>query len=103
MKRPAVALVLLIAVAVAPAAAQAPPQPFAPQWAMLPGWELFGTKGCGGCHAVRGIGGVIGPDLATIPGPKSFFDIAAAMWNHLPNMGEQMRAVRVQRPTLTPG
>jgi mono/diheme cytochrome c family protein len=98
-------LLVLITLAATPAAAQppaAPPQPFAPQWAMLPGWELFGTKGCGGCHAVRGVGGVSGPDLATIQGPMSFFDIGAAMWNHQPKMSEQMRAARVQRPTLTP-
>ncbi len=98
-----VLLLLVTALATAPAAAQtaAPPQPFAPQWAMLPGWDLFGTKGCGGCHAIRGIGGITGPDLATVQGLQSFFDIGAAMWNHLPKMGEQMRTLRVARPTLT--
>lgn len=97
-------LILLAVLLAAPAAAQpaAPPQPFAPQWAMLAGWDLFGTKGCGGCHSIRGVGGVSGPDLATIQGPKSFLDIGAAMWNHLPKMAEEMRAARVPRPTLTP-
>ncbi len=104
MSRGIVLCFLVAALAAAPAAAQqAPPQPFAPQWAMLPGWDLFGTKGCGGCHAVRGIGGVVGPDLAKTEGERSFFDIGAAMWNHLPKMGEQMRADRTPRPTLTPG
>jgi len=103
MSRRTVVLLLMLALPAAPAAAQtsAPPQPFAPQWAMLPGWDLFGSKGCGGCHSVRGIGGVSGPDLARIEGATSFFDVGAAMWNHVPRMTEQMRAERVQRPTLT--
>jgi mono/diheme cytochrome c family protein len=101
----AAGLLLCAALATAPVLAQAPsqpPQPFAPQWAMLPGWDLFGTKGCGGCHAVRGVGGTVGPDLARIETAKSFFEIGADMWNHLPRMGERMREAGVQRARLTP-
>lgn len=100
-----VALLGLLAPAIAqptqPPAQQAPAQPFAPQWAMLAGWDLFGTKGCGTCHSIRGVGGVVGPDLARTAA-TSFFDLGAAMWNHLPRMGARMREARVERATLTP-
>ncbi len=99
-----VALLGLLAPAIAqptPPAQQAPAQPFAPQWAMLAGWDLFGTKGCGTCHSIRGVGGGVGPDLARTAS-TSFFDLGAAMWNHLPRMGARMREARVERATLTP-
>jgi mono/diheme cytochrome c family protein len=85
----------------APQVQQQPPQPFAPQWAMLAGWDLFGTKGCGKCHSVRGVGGVIGPDLSATSA-RGFFDLGAALWNHLPRMGARMREAGIERPTLTP-
>ena len=79
-----------------------PPQPFAPEWAMVAGWDVFVKKGCGKCHAVRGIGGAIGPDLGRIETGRSFFELGAAMWNHLPRMGAKMRETGIERPTLTP-
>lgn len=85
-----------------PAPAQQPPQPFAPQWGMLAGWDLFGTKGCGKCHSIRGFGPVTGPDLAATESGKSFFDVGAAMWNHLPRMGAEMRQAGIERATFTP-
>ena len=54
---------------------------------MLAGWNVYAEKGCGRCHAVRGVGGSGGPDLARMQGAKAFFYIGAAMWNHLPKMG----------------
>jgi mono/diheme cytochrome c family protein len=86
------------------ASAQQPPpvtQPFAPAWGMLAGWDVFAKKGCGQCHSLRGMGPVTGPDLGRVTTGTSFFDIGAAMWNHLPRMGERMRAERLDRPTLT--
>lgn len=116
--RPQLAVIgclLLLLVPLAPARAQrpappqpqaqqppAPPQPFAPDWAMLAGWDVFSKKGCGRCHSIRGVGGKIGPDLARIPRGGGFFDLGAAMWNHLPRMGARMREVKIERPTLTP-
>jgi mono/diheme cytochrome c family protein len=47
---------------------------------------VFGAKGCSNCHAVNGVGGTLGPDLGRIQRNRSFNDIAAAMWNHLPQM-----------------
>jgi mono/diheme cytochrome c family protein len=96
------ALLLLVVVCVGSALAQPPAAgPFAPDWAMLAGWNVYADKGCGRCHAVRGVGGSGGPDLARMQGATSFFDIGAAMWNHLPKMGERMKASGVERPRLT--
>jgi mono/diheme cytochrome c family protein len=92
---------LIVVTAAWAARAQAPTPPFAPAWGMLAGWDVFAKKGCGGCHALRGFGPTTGPDLGRITSGTSFFAIGAAMWNHLPRMGERMRAERVDRPTLS--
>ncbi len=66
-----------------------------PAWAQTPGGggqdpaagsRVFNEKGCVKCHAINGVGGKIGPDLARASRPRSFFDLATAMWNHLPKM-----------------
>ena len=44
----------------------------------------------------------IGPDLGRIPRPRSFYDLATAMWNHLPKMAERMRQFGIARPSLDP-
>ncbi len=69
---------------------------------VLAGSRVFGTRGCSACHAINGLGGELGPDLASSERPKSFYGFAAAMWNHLPNMVAQMRAMGIDRPRLTP-
>ncbi|HWP59829.1 MAG TPA: c-type cytochrome [Candidatus Acidoferrales bacterium] len=66
----------------------------------LAGSQVFGSRGCAKCHAVGGVGGKVGPDLKTVSRPRSFYDLAAAMWNHLPKMADQVRRLRVQRPRL---
>jgi mono/diheme cytochrome c family protein len=99
----AVAALFVVVTFEAAAAQQPPPAPFAPEWAMLAGWQVYADKGCGRCHAVRGVGGGGGgPDLGRTRSGTSFFDIGAALWNHLPKMGERMRVAGVQRPRLTP-
>lgn len=75
---------------------------FSPGHDPLAGSRVFGTKGCVKCHAVNGLGGKIGPDLARIPQPRSWYDLAAAMWNHLPRMTERMRALGISNPSLRP-
>jgi mono/diheme cytochrome c family protein len=82
---------------------QQPPLPFAPDWALLAGWDVYVKKGCGQCHGVRsGSEGRAAPDLARIQNGTGFFELGAAMWNHLPLMGTKMREVGIERPTLTP-
>jgi mono/diheme cytochrome c family protein len=46
------------------------------------------------------VGGKVGPDLAKIARPRSFFDMAADMWNHLHKMVPRMQELGVARPTL---
>jgi len=94
--------VLISALAPPAQAQQQLPQPFAPDWAMFAGGKVFAEKRCGKCHALRGIGGGVGPDLGRIQTGKSFFELGAAMWNHLPRMGAKMLEVGIQRPALTP-
>ncbi len=82
---------------------QQPPLPFAPDWALLAGWDVYAKKGCGQCHGVRSSSeGRAAPDLARIQSATGFFDLGAALWNHLPLMGTKMREMGIERPTLTP-
>src|SRR5262245_50328374 len=64
------------------------------------GSRVFDTKGCVKCHAVNGVGGKVGPDLARVSRPRSFFDLATAMWNHLPRMADRMKQLGIDRPKL---
>ncbi|MBI3002389.1 MAG: cytochrome c [candidate division NC10 bacterium] len=73
---------------------------FSPTQDPLVGSRVFGIKGCGSCHAIKGVGPAVAPDLGRIPRPRSFYDLAAAMWNHLPRMAERMRQRAVPRPHL---
>jgi len=66
----------------------------------LAGARVFGTKGCVKCHSVNGVGGKVGPDLARISRPRSFYDVATAMWNHLPRMADRMKQLGITRPQL---
>jgi mono/diheme cytochrome c family protein len=67
----------------------------------LAGSRVFGGKGCSKCHAIGGIGNKIGPDLGRTPGTRSFYDLAASMWNHLPEMAKQMQKLGISRPQLS--
>ena len=75
---------------------------FSPTQDPLAGSRVFGTKGCVKCHAVNGVGGKVGPDLGRVPRPRSFYELGAAMWNHLPKMAERMRELGIARPQLNP-
>lgn len=53
------------------------------------GREVFSQKGCGTCHAIRGGGPSIGPDLGRIPARHlTMTQMAGAMWNHAPTMAQ---------------
>lgn len=51
------------------------------------GQQIFVEKGCGSCHAIRGAGPSVGPDLGRIPGKHlTMTQMAGTMWNHAPAM-----------------
>ena len=96
MSKPGSSARLVVRCVAAPGLAQSqdrPPQPFAGTLGSLAGGRVFTQKGCGLCHAIRGLGPSAGPELARIE-RRSFFDIGAAMSNHL-------RGVSVPKPTLS--
>jgi cytochrome c2 len=66
----------------------------------MAGARVFAAKGCSKCHSVNGVGGKIGPDLARIARPRTFYDLAADMWNHLQKMSVKWQEVGVTRPRL---
>jgi len=67
----------------------------------LAGSRLFDSKGCVKCHAINGVGGKVGPDLARNSRAHSFFDVATALWNHMPTMADRMRRMGIMRPALS--
>ena len=74
---------------------------FSPSQDPLAGARVFGAKGCVKCHSINGVGGKVGPDLARSLRPRSFYDVATAMWNHLPRMADRMKQLGITRPQLT--
>ncbi len=64
------------------------------------GEALFSSKHCVECHAVRGHGGTVGPDLAReLRG--TLMQIAGAMWNHGPRMWSRMAERGLAVPSLS--
>lgn len=62
------------------------------------GRHLFGSKGCVQCHAVRGEGGNVGPDLAQIAGLDTPIEWSQTMWNHAPAMEKNIQGAGVPWP-----
>ena len=66
------------------------------------GWQLFQSKSCIVCHAVRGEGGHVGPELAPrYDHPMTIVQLGGSMWNHSPEMWREMQARKIPRPTFT--
>jgi mono/diheme cytochrome c family protein len=65
------------------------------------GEQVFTAKGCVGCHEVGGRGGRRGPSLDFLKSVNSPVLVAAALWNHGPEMTEALEARGAPRPTFT--
>lgn len=68
----------------------------------LKGSRLFVSKGCIQCHAIWGIGGTLGPDLAQLSRNKNLLQLAGMLWSHSPKMLEIMRKRDIPRPMFVP-
>ena len=56
------------------------------------GQQVFVEKGCGSCHAIRGVGPTVGPDLGRVPARHlTMTQMAGTMWNHAPTMQQMAR------------
>ncbi len=73
----------------------------APVQSPLAGSRVFGEKGCSKCHSINGVGGKVGPDLARVGENRSFDDLAAAMWNHIPQMTAEAKKRGIAFPSLS--
>lgn len=65
------------------------------------GEALFRSRRCVECHAARGHGGALGPDLGVVL-RGSLMRIAGGMWNHAPHMWPKMVERGIAVPSLTP-
>jgi mono/diheme cytochrome c family protein len=96
---------LVAALAVSALLTQAPAAPAQPPLSAgqdpAAGSRVFDAKGCARCHTVGG-GGKGAPDLARTERPRSFNDLASALWNHAPQMAARMRQLGIERPRLDP-
>jgi mono/diheme cytochrome c family protein len=67
------------------------------------GWDVYTKQGCGQCHRVRGSSKAsAAPDLARIRRGTGFYELGAALWNHVPLQGPKMRETGIERPSLSP-
>jgi cytochrome c2 len=65
------------------------------------GKGVFSRKGCLQCHAIRGTGGEIGPDLGVRRPAWRLAAVVAAFWNHGPAMWALMQSRGTPIPRLT--
>ncbi len=67
----------------------------------MKGAQLFVSKGCAECHALKGEGGKVGPDLGKIDLGDTQLNLAAKIWNHAPSMISKMESAGMTKPMLT--
>jgi cytochrome c551/c552 len=67
----------------------------------LKGRIVFEQKGCITCHALKGEGGNIGPDLGKEKFYGSFLQLAGVMWNHSPEMLRRLHALDLPFPEFS--
>ncbi len=65
------------------------------------GWKVFRTKSCIVCHAVKGKGGHIGPELGPNHQlPFTVVQFSGLMWNHSPQMWQTAQERSLPRPSF---
>jgi nitric oxide reductase subunit C len=62
------------------------------------GRQLFQSKRCVQCHAIRGQGARVGPDLTSVASYRNPVAWVAAMWNHATGMFQQLSQNAVPFP-----
>lgn len=62
------------------------------------GKRLFAIKGCIRCHAVRGVGGKLGPDLSDPSFTVNPMLWTQVMWNHAAEMQEHLKSLGMRWP-----
>lgn len=67
----------------------------------IAGEKVFRQRRCIDCHAIRGKGGTVGPDLGRRGWVTSFTSVAIAEWKHVSGMRAAMSARNIQAPRLT--
>src|SRR3990170_6067938 len=67
----------------------------------LEGSKIFVIKGCVKCHAIRGEGGNIGPDLGKVTFRNTSLDMAGMMLNHFLSMSEKMEREKIDWPKFS--
>jgi mono/diheme cytochrome c family protein len=67
----------------------------------LKGKLTLTSKGCITCHSIWGVGGKLGPDLATVGADQSFQQLASMFWNHTPRMVQLLKQKGRDWPTLS--
>jgi cytochrome c2 len=65
------------------------------------GERIFRERRCAGCHAIRGRGGRVGPDLGRRAWVASFTGVAIAQWKHAAGMRAAMAVRGIAVPTLS--
>jgi cytochrome c2 len=64
------------------------------------GRVVFAEKRCDECHSVQGVGGHVGPDLASQGRQWGLTEFAAAMWNKRPQMQDAARQKGISLPQV---
>ena len=67
------------------------------------GLVVYKEKRCGTCHALRGVGEKVGPDLATVENLDTSLEVITGMWNHAATMEQVMVGANVAWPVLQGG
>lgn len=65
------------------------------------GGDLFVSKGCVKCHAVRGEGGKTAPDLGRTGLGGTQLELAVTLWNHTPSWIAGTERAPIEKPALT--